>query len=528
MSSLSAGSVVLARKRVDPAHLWIPERSDSLGDLAVSLVKVFGLDLDAEQALALDAILSVVSGPDGEERWAALEAALIESRQNGKSVGVLMPVALLVAISKPDQLVVWSAHRYKTAHEAFLAMLKLYRSSPELSRRISRVSFSNGEESFEFVNGSRIIFIARSQASGRGLSGDLVILDEALFLTAEMMGALLPTLSARPNPMVLYASSAGLAISLVLQLVRDRGREGGDPSLVYIEWCAPEGGCTSKDCDHHRNAVGCSLDNRKFWQQANPAMGKRITETYIAAERRSLPPAEFARERMGWWESSAIGGLFHMPAWWKLTDPDSTPGDRIVFGVHVTPDRAWSSVAVASLRGDGILHVELVAHDEGVAWVVPWVTDRVERHGASSVVLASSMAAGSLSTDFEDLPGFDAMTSTEVRRACAALFDAVNAGTLAHRGDADLGVSVQVARRSSGKGEWIFDADEGVDLSPLYAVALAAWAVRQPDDKAPQPSAFFFGQLGNCSDCECHFEFPADSAPCLDCGHQHSDDDEDG
>lgn len=463
---------------VAPAYLSVPERAvDTFGRDAVDLVAVMGLTLDPEQVIAVEAIMSV----DENDLWAGLEAAIIEARQNGKTGGVLLPVALAVALLTPDQLIVWSAHRYKTSSEAFLLMLKLYRSCPELAQRIAKVTYSNGEEAFEFTNGSRIVFIARSQASGRGLTGDLVILDEALFVTAEMMGALMPTLSARPNPMVLYASSAGLSTSTVLADVRDRGRAGGDPSLVYVEWAAPEGGCESRDCDHNRDAVGCALDDRRNWQLANHALGRRITERYVAAERRTLKPSEFARERLGWWDKIKGGTLFHLPSWWRLRDDASTPGELVVFAAHVTPDRRAASVVVASLRGDGVTHIEVVAHGDGVSWVVPWLVERAERHSAAAVVLAGSMAAGSLVPELEDVDGFKAFGPMDVRRACAAFYDAVTAGTIATLTSTELDAAVAAVSRSSGRGEWVFDAPPEVDLSPLYGAALALWACRDND-----------------------------------------------
>ena len=470
---------------IQPAFRWTPPRGDSLGDLAVELVGLFGIACDPEQRLALDTLLSTRADVDLGERFAQLESCVVEPRQNGKTGGILLPIALLAAIRRPDQLVVWSAHRYKTSHEAFLSVLKLYRSSPALAARISKVSFSNGEEAFEFHNGSRIIFVARSQASGRGLSGDVVILDEALFLTGEMMGALLPTLSARPDPLVIYASSAGLASSRVLVDIRDRGRAGDDPSLAYIEWCAPQGGCADRDCDHAKTRVGCAADDPANWRAANPAMGAgRITEDYVRAERRALPVREFLRERMGWWEERGSGGLFHMPSWWRAQSKSTTAGPRIAMALHFTPDRSAAAVAVASRRRDGRIHVEVIAHEAGVAWAMPYVLDRAKRHKASAVALAGGMAAGHLAADLERVRGFKALGTSDVRRACARFFDLVHAGTpqLAVRPHPDLNDAVDAARRSSQTTEWVFTADtdeetEPADLSPLYAAALAVWMV---------------------------------------------------
>lgn len=523
---------------VAPAHLWVPDTAvDTLGPYAVELMGLCGRVLDPEQAAAIDAIMSIRDNG----KWAALEAAVIEPRQNGKSGGILLPVVLTDAVLLEAKLIVWSAHRYVTAQEAFRDLVGIIDNVDDIRRRVRKVSNGNGEEGVEFLNGARINFLARqSGASGRGLSGDRVVLDEALYLTPAIMGGLMPTMSARDNPQIMYGSSAGFAFSEVLLDVRDRGREGGDPDLVYVEHCAPEGGCADKDCDHNRKAVGCALDDRANWRKANTAHPRRITERVIAAERRSLKPLEFARERLGWWESRKRGGLFHMPAWWKLTDVDSTPGDRIVFGVHVSPDRTHAAVAVGSVRGDGTVHVELIAHDglntkgeqvgaraEGIGWVVPYVTDRHERHGAAGVVLAGAMAAGALAVDLEQLAGFDSLNTGEVRKACAALFDLVVEGKgLAHRGEVALGEAVMAARRSSDRDGWVFDADPDVDLSPLYAVALAAYGARTEEavDVSVHAGEWECDEDG----CPCPIQLePGARCDTADgCGHVHQETDE--
>jgi hypothetical protein len=218
-----------------------------------------------------------------------------------------------------------------------------------------------------------------------------------------------------------------------------------------------------------------------------------MTLEYIGKERRALPVAEFLRERMGWWESKARGGLFHMPAWFRLVDPESQPGDRLIFGVHVTPDRSAAAIGVASQRPDGVLHLELVAHQPGVGWVVPWLLDRVERHGAAGVRAAGGMAAGALAPDLEAIAGFDTLNATEVRRACASIFDLVTGGGVAVRPHPALDAAVQAAARSTDRAEWIFDAPPEVDLSPLYAVTVAAWGART--DEGAGVSVFFFDDL---------------------------------
>jgi phage terminase large subunit-like protein len=112
------------------------------------------------------------------------------------------------------------------------------------------------------------------------------------------MAALLPTLSARPNPQIWYTSTAGLPSSSQLGLVRARGLRGDDPSLAFFEW--------SVDRDDY------DPGDPRCWAQANPGMGIRITSEYIAKERAALSPAEFARERLSVGDYPADGGAWEV------------------------------------------------------------------------------------------------------------------------------------------------------------------------------------------------------------------------
>ena len=106
---------------------------------------------------------------------------------------------------------------------------------------MKRIRTANGSEMIELKTGQRLQFVARTAGSGRGFSADTVILDEAYELGDDQMAALLPTLSARPNPQIWYTSTAGKETSVQLGRVRERGIAGDDPSLAFFEWSADGG-----------------------------------------------------------------------------------------------------------------------------------------------------------------------------------------------------------------------------------------------------------------------------------------------
>ena len=203
----------------------------------------------------------------------------------------------------------------------------------------------------------------------------MVNLDEALYLTPTMMGALLPILSAKADPQVRYFSSSGIQPSLVLRGLRDRGRAGNDPSLTYLEWCASQGACTAEDCPHTLAQTGCVFGDEAAWKAANPALDRRITRDYVRAERRALAvrPAEFARERLGWWEdpppddAEADDALEHWP---DCEDKSAAPQDPIVLAIAVAHSLRAASIVACGMGADGIPVVECVEYRKaGTDWI---------------------------------------------------------------------------------------------------------------------------------------------------------------
>lgn len=223
---------------VEPAFHTGPPSERTLGPEVAERCEAVGYPPDGEQRMVLDDVFAM----DPAGKVAAFEAAVIAARQNLKS-GAFKQCALSWLFVSEVDLIIWSAHEFNTARETHRDLANLIEGSDELRPRLKAVNFGNGNEKIELRSGQRILFKARTKTGGRGLSGDRVVLDEAFHLHGDHMGALLPTLAVRPDPQVLYGSSAGLSHSDVLRAIRNRGRSGRSARLAYIEWCAPRGGC---------------------------------------------------------------------------------------------------------------------------------------------------------------------------------------------------------------------------------------------------------------------------------------------
>lgn len=180
-----------------------PAVSFDAGREAIELGESVGILLDPWQQDVLVGSL----GERADHRWAATEVGLVLPRQNGKNeILVVREMAGLILFD--EDLQTHTAHRFDTSIEQFRKMRDLFTNWDDLRRRVKKIREANGDEGIELLTGQRLNFKARSKGSGRGFTGDLVVLDEAFWL--QEMGSLIPSLSARPNPQVWYTSSAPL------------------------------------------------------------------------------------------------------------------------------------------------------------------------------------------------------------------------------------------------------------------------------------------------------------------------------
>ena len=229
-----------------PTWSHLVDASTTYGGEVAELSALAGLAPDPEQRLVLDQVFA----ERAPGRPAAFEVGLVAPRQNLKT-GTFKMSALGWLFLLDQRLVIWSAHEFGTAQEAFRDMCELIEGCPSLDRKVRRVSRGNGDEGLELLNGCRLKFKARTKSGGRGLTGDKVVLDEAFALQPAMMGALLPTMTTRPGAQVVYGSSAGTVNSAVLRGIRDKGRAGSSRRLAYLEWGDPDpGGCEVDGCEH--------------------------------------------------------------------------------------------------------------------------------------------------------------------------------------------------------------------------------------------------------------------------------------
>lgn len=468
-----------------------PAFTSSAAQEAVELAAMAGLELFPWQQHVLD--VGMRERKDG--KWAAFECCVNVPRQNGKG-GVIEARELAGLFLLREHLIIHSAHEFKTSRVAFQRIQSLILGTPDLRKRVKKILNNTTETSITLVTGQSLQFIARSGGSGRGFTGDCNILDEDMILGDDAMGALMPTMSAIENPQIWYLGSAGIG-SPSVQLARLRrralaAREAGvpDPSLAYFEWSVdPHADECRSDCTEHD-----SPDDPVAWAKANPSLGYLISSEFVRNERASLGTSGiFERERLGVGvypsDEADTWQVIGEDAWRALADPKSQPEGALCMAIDATPERDQAAIAVAGAWRGGT-HVEVIAHQPGMGWVVEKAKQLHERHKPRCWVVDAGGPAGSLIQDLADALGVEIVQPKprQIADATGQFYDAVVEQAVSHLDQPPLAVALAGAQKRPLGDAWAWARrGVGVDISPLVAVTLARWGLgaEVEDERAP-------------------------------------------
>lgn len=477
-------------------------------------VDVLELDLLPWQRWLLIHALELLG--DGAFRFRTV--VLLVGRQNGKSTA-LQILSLWMMYIFGIRLVIGTAQNLDVAEEVWQGAVEIAQEIPDLNDEISKVSQVNGKKFLKLKTGERYKVAAASRRGGRGLSGDLVLLDELReHQSWDAWAAVTKTTMARALAMVWAASNAGDASSVVLRWLRRMAHLTlGDPDgLAEAEELVPDPDVEVDEDDLDDDSLGifewsappgCKISDRDGWVAANPALGYTITERAIASAAKTDPEWVFRTEVLCQWMEGTREGPFPPGAWEGCADPPhgDQPGSQMVVAdglalcVDVSWDRTTTHIAVAGWRSDGLPHVEIIASRTGTDWVVGWLTstDRDSSlHDAPVAVQAKRAPASSLLVPLTEA-GIDVVewdgvsgTATLYDRVRAAVNEGTTEAELRHLSQPVLDVAAANAATRPVGDAWAWDRRKSpTDISPLVAATGALWCLagRRPPKPKPEP-----------------------------------------
>lgn len=474
-----------AMELVKPLYHSGPKITDTLGPEVADLNDFIGYAPDPEQEMILDAIFAL----DEEGRSQSFEIMFEAPRQNLKT-GVMKQALIGWMFLTQENLMMWTAHEFATAQEAFRDVQIMIEDAPVLKRRVDRYRFKSGAEGIELAYGGRVMFRSRTAVGGLGMTGDKIIVDEAFALKPEHLGALIPTLSARPDPQIVGGTSAGDEVAHEWHRIRDRGRAGKSKRLTFFEWSAPRAACAEDECSHLFGKVeGCQLDNRDHWKVANPLLGRRrangtgLTYDYVQAEREALSPEQFMLMRLGWDDDPGAAAIFG-PGMWEKGSRNARPEELNqphALGVAVSIDLEWASIVGAAQDSDGNNWIIPLAHDVGLDWVVEEAKRLQQKYKITVGIDGRGPAASLIPQMKKQRISMKVLSTEDVLVSCAQIYTRVRAGTLLHTPADELTEAVGGAVKRPVGDRWAWGR-KGVSavVSPLEAGTIASWLVDNP------------------------------------------------
>jgi hypothetical protein len=452
--------------------------------------------------------------PDGTFRYRTI--ITLVARQQGKT-WLLKILALWSMYLGIARMVLGSAQSLDIARESWQGAVEMTTDQPELAAEVSNIRQANGEQCLTLINGARYRITASTGKAGRGLSVDLLILDELReHRDWAAWAALSKTTMARPNALTVCISNAGDDKSVVLNQLRDaamRGITAGasdevmeDDGLALFEWSAPE---------------GCELSDPSGWAQAMPGLGHgTITEAAVRSALATDSPAVFRTELLCQ-RVPTLDSAIDPAAWKACADRGGSLApvrSRVALCVDVSPDYAHVTLVGGARLDDGRVRLQLIGYWSGpdalhqAEAAMPELIRKVKPAefgwfpGGPSAALAPSLRAWRLKfrravpkyrkneisgltelvTDNED--EFSRMSSGLEREACQALAAAVTGGRVIQPDSELINAHIYGATKLRSGDGWRFGrpADGGQHVDAAYACAGAYYlASLVPDDPPP-------------------------------------------
>ena len=442
-------------------------KGQSKGTSLVSFAgKVLGIDLMPWQKWLLTSACQCRN-----DKWLRRTVLALAARQNGKTK--LTTTRVLGGMCLWQEEVIGAAQNRDVALESWTEALEV---AVESGLEPWDVHHQNGRESFRIGPKARYKVTASNRSAGRGLHGDLVVLDELREATDwRAYAALEKTRRARPNSQFWSISNEGDLSSIVLRTLAGQGETWkDDPAspIGFYSWSA--------DPEYERA-------DPRGWVQANPALGYLIDIETLEAELRTDPPDVFETEVLcrpvmvmhpylpeGSWAAC----LERRQTW-----PDQ-PGS-VMLGVDAGPELRHGSISVAWQRTDGKVGVDVAdTWDESEGAILPRLSVRlealIERWKPPVVVVAAKTPAeATVKRAVAGRAEVVVMGIADLQRASAAFYVAVTGRQLLHAGNPMLDAALALCSADVPGGI----PDRRAKTSDIDAARAAIMAMHQATTK---------------------------------------------
>lgn len=475
----------------EPRLSLIPDGDTARGDKAVAFAKFCGLTLYEWQ----EEFLRDLCRTNDKALWSARNALGVVARQNGKGE-ILVARELAGIYLFGEKTIFHSAHFMDTAIDAQKRLWEIIEAHDGLMSwwedeglGIPRKQTGNGKESIIFPNGAMIYFRTRTKKSGRGLSVELLILDECFDLPKEIYNALSKLTRAQENAQTIYISSPvntdehmhGAIFSAKRWAAID-----GAPRTLFKEWSPDE------DDDPFDESTWAKC-NPSLVDEGPGALLDDVRDEAMGAQKSAVMLESFMVETLGagnWVprdsDLQGVEPLVDLVEWSKKVGGVEAINPECALGVGITPDGAGAAMVVAALDGNNfVLSTHpLQAFDRGA--VVDAVCSAIDANEDSPPLAVAFDPYGQASTLSQPLQARgvfpDEMNGTQVSQAFELFMRLWAEGRIRHDGSPRWLDAWRVATERSKGGRLRSLERFSGDVSILDAGMAAVWALQQYAD----------------------------------------------
>lgn len=468
-----------------PRLSHVPEGDVTQGDRAVEFCRLVGMTLYPWQEDLLRDMCRTTGQVDGRNLWSARECVLPVARQNGKGE-VLVARELVGIYLFGEQVVLHTAHFLDTAIDARDRLWEIISENDDLmdwwvdeyGKRPQLIN-SNGKEGIIFPNKAHIRYRTRTKKTGRGLSVELLVLDECFDMPTEVYNALESLTKARPNSQKIFISSAV-----------NRFEHAHGAIFSAKRWAALDGarGVLFKEWSPDPDIDAFSFDAQR---QANPSLVSAPKPgVQLAAVEMEAESAKKSRDLLNSYlvETLNVGNwvprdgddvdfepIIDIDAWQSAVDESPRLSGESCLAVDVGPSADVVSVVSASQTDRGV-HLS-------VAPIVEFDRDRVvdgvvrvrDAHDPVGVWLDPKSAASTLEGELlRHNVEPQKMAWSTVTSALELFLTMFREGRISHDGDPRWVAALNVAQfrsgNSSGRALTRTDGDISVLIAATFAV----------------------------------------------------------
>jgi phage terminase large subunit-like protein len=318
------------------------------GEIA-EMAERIGQPLLPWQRLILDDMCAI----DDDGMFIKKSALFCCARQSGKSHMMRMRMLAGLFLFGEQNILIMSSQR-KMAIRSLEIMADIIERNDFMRSQVKGGKIdtawrrTNGNERIIMESGAQIEVVAANSDSSRGLSADVLWIDELREVNEAAMDASKSTTLTRPNSQRFYTSNAGTAESEVLNHMRERSMASPPKSLGFYEYSAPE---------------HCDIWDRKAWAMANPSLGILISEAAVEETIATSTIIAARTETLCQWVSTGLTSPWTPGSWEDLADSElvMAPGMHTMFAFDVDPHtRRQASLVAGAILPDGRIGLCLI------------------------------------------------------------------------------------------------------------------------------------------------------------------------